>query len=378
MNIALFTIEFPAYAQNYILSQITGLIDRGCEIEIYADRAGRVPEAIPEIEKYRLLQKTYYFKTYSYHALSQGLYIGAMPLLRERPYDILHCQFGAMGLNVETLRRCGGISGKMITSFRGFDIGRMIYTHGRHIYDPLFENGDLFLPVSENMKQQLIEIGCPPEKIIVHPTGIDCEKFQTSGAQPGPDDKIRLISIARLVEKKGLEYSIQAAVSLSRKYNLEYQIAGDGPLRAKLQQMISDLNAGETIHLLGWKNQDEIKALLQCAHIFLAPSVTGNDGDQEGIPNVLKEAMAMGLQVISTFHSGIPELVQEGISGFLIPEKDIKALKERLIHLLSHLELWAEMGRAGRDHVKKNYTVEKLNDQLIQIYKNLCQKNDPG
>jgi colanic acid/amylovoran biosynthesis glycosyltransferase len=371
MDIAFFTIEFPVFAQNYILSQITGLIDRRCSIDIYADRAGTLPEPVPDIEKYGLLQKTSYFKTYHAHYFNHGFSVEVMPYLREKPYDIIHCQFGPMGLNADTLRRSGAISGKLITSFRGFDMGRMIQTYGKRIYDPLFEKGDLFLPVNEHMKQQLTELGCPRKKIIVHPTGIDCEKFRSAQHKPYEKGKIKLISIARLVEKKGLEYAIQAVSTLSKKYDIEYCIAGDGPLRKKLEQLIRDLNAQEIIHLSGWKNKQAILELLQSSHILLAPSVTGQDGDQEGIPNALKEAMASGLPVISTFHGGISELVQDGISGYLVPERNAKILEEKLDDLMAHPEAWPKLGKAGREHVQKNYDLETLNDRLMDIYKNL-------
>ena len=105
--------------------------------------------------------------------------------------------------------------------------------------------------------------------------------------------------------------------------------------------------------------------------ILLVPSVTAQDGDQEGTPAVLMEALAQGIPVISTYHSGIPELVQDGISGFLVPERDTNALAEKIIYLLEHQEIWAEMGKAGRKYVEENFDTNKLNDRLIKIYQQL-------
>jgi len=371
MDIAFFTIEFPAFAQNYILDQMTGMIDRGCGVGIYADRAGSLPEPIPEIEKYQLPQKTSYFKTYHYHYLNHEFSVGIMPYLRRKPYDILHCQFGPMGLNVDILRRSRSVSGKLITSFRGFDLGRTIQNYGKHIYDSLFEKGNLFLPVSEYMKNQLLELGCPREKIVVHPTGIDCEKFRPAQRKNAGGRKIRLMSAARLVEKKGLEYAFQAVAALSKKHDIEYIIAGDGPLKESLKALIQGLDARDIIHLAGWKSRPAVLELMQSSDIFLAPSGTAKDGDQEGIPNALKEAMAVELPVISTFHSGISELVENGISGHLIPEKNAKILEEKLEDLLSHPEKRPKMGKAGRRHVEKNYNLKELNNRLLEIYRNL-------
>ncbi|HEY6104105.1 MAG TPA: glycosyltransferase, partial [bacterium] len=114
--------------------------------------------------------------------------------------------------------------------------------------------------------------------------------------------------------------------------------------------------------------QGEIRRLLEGAHILLAPSVTAQDGDQEGIPNVVKEAMATGMPVVSTRHSGIPELVQDAVSGFLVAERDVDALAERLVFLIDHPETWPEMGRAGRRKVEADFDVEHMHDRLIALY----------
>ena len=87
------------------------------------------------------------------------------------------------------------------------------------------------------------------------------------------------------------------------------------------------------------------------------------------------EAMATGLPVLSTWHSGIPELVKDGVSGFLVPERDVVSLSERLVYLIEHPEIWPEMGRAGRAYVETNYDINKLNDRLIAIFQNLLKKD---
>ncbi|MEN9223394.1 MAG: glycosyltransferase, partial [Thermostichus sp. BF3_bins_97] len=109
----------------------------------------------------------------------------------------------------------------------------------------------------------------------------------------------------------------------------------------------------------------------------LAPSVTASDGNQDAPVNVLKEAMAMGLPVISTWHGGIPELVQEGVSGFLVPERDPQALAERLSYLIQHPQRWSEMGRAGRSFVERVFDLETLNDELVRQYQRILREETP-
>jgi colanic acid/amylovoran biosynthesis glycosyltransferase len=306
---------------------------------------------------------------YGKQALSLRLFYQAIPYLGKQPYDIIHCHFGYNGLKGQALRELGVLQGKLIVTFHGVSMSKDIQEQGIQIYNKLFETGDLFLPVSEHWKHQLIKLGCNEAKIIVHRMGIDLHNFAFIPRQPSSDGFTRLVSICRLVEKKGIEYAIRAVAKLARtKPNLEYQIIGDGLLKPKLQKLIQELNLSETVKLLGWKQKTEVINILNNSDILLAPSITASDGDQEGIPVALMEAMAMGLPVISSLHSGIPELVKDGVSGFLVPERDVDGIAEKLNYLVEHPEIWSEMGRAGREIVQENYDIERLNHRLLAIY----------
>jgi colanic acid/amylovoran biosynthesis glycosyltransferase len=269
------------------------------------------------------------------------------------------------------LKQVGAIKGKIVTVFHGEAgyTGQRRYEEG---YGPLFEMGDLFLPMSERERQDLIRLGCSPQKIVVHRMGVDLSKFASTPRRSRDDGKVHLLTIARLVEKKGVEYGIRAVANVLEKYpSIEYNIAGDGPLKSDLAGLIEALGVNGKVKLLGWRRQEEIVELIKGADILLAPSVTSEDGAREGIPVVIMEALAQGLPVISTYHSGIPELIQDGESGFLVPERDVDPLAERLEHLVKHPASWPSMGRAGRDHIERYYDINKLNDQLVQLYQQL-------
>ena len=107
------------------------------------------------------------------------------------------------------------------------------------------------------------------------------------------------------------------------------------------------------------------------SHIFILPSITSANGDKEGIPNVLKEAQATGMPVISTYHAGIPELVLNGRSGYLVKERDTNGLSERLIHLIENPDLWFEFGKIGRKHVEEQFNLHKQIMKLEKIYKEM-------
>ena len=165
------------------------------------------------------------------------------------------------------------------------------------------------------------------------------------------------MSTGRLVEKKGLEYSIRAITRIMQHHpNIRYTIIGDGSLKPDLQQLIEELALSQQVSLLGWRKQEEVIKILDRSQILVAPSVTAADGNQDAPVNTLKEAMAMGLPVIGTLHGGIPELIEDAVSGFLVPERNPEAISEKLSYLIEHPEIWVSMGQAGRVPMSKNTT----------------------
>ena len=404
MKIAFLVQSFPKLSETFILNQIVSLLEFGCHIDIFAINDPRESKVHPDVSKYKLLNRTYYFKIpedrlqrligllrgyfsflkrhpfiflkFKKYVESFGMYFAvnkfllAVPFLNNN-YDIIHCHFGNVAREFLFLKDLLGSKTKFLTVFHGFDVSAVLNQEGINFYHELFEKGDLFLPISNYWKKKLVNLGCASSKIEVHRMGIDLDKFPFVPRKK--DSSItKLLTVARLVEKKGLEYSIRAIAKIKNKFpNLEYKIAGDGPLRGKLQELIQKLNLQDTIFLLGPVDQSEVRKLMLDSHIFILPSITTRSGDKEGIPVVLMEAQAMGLPVISTWHSGIPELVRDGKSGFLVPEKNVEALVNRLEYLIQHPEIWPSMGFQGRKMVEENYDLKKLTNRLIHIYKRL-------
>ena len=403
MRIAFIVSTFPALSQTFILNQITGLIDRGHTVDIYAVQSDNNPRMHPDVIKYNLLQHTYYFRKLPAGGLQRKVKITGLilkyfykkprcllktrllsgrvkgsilkilcigfPFLDKKPYDIIHCHFGPNGILGATLKEIGVFEGKLVTVFHGYDISSYLRKHGHAVYNSLFMKGDMFLPISERWKNRLIELGCSEQKIVVHRMGIDTGKFCYLPRKPVKDDKVRLLTVARLIEKKGVQYAVQAVADVLKRYsNIEYNIVGDGPAKNTLEGLIEELNVGNNVKLLGWRHQEEIIELMKHTDVFIAPSVVGGDGDEEGIPVVLMEALAQGMPVLSTQHSGIPELVQDGESGFLVPERNVEALADKLEFLIKHPEIWSEMGRKGRKHVERYFDIDKLNNRLVELY----------
>ncbi|MDA8091269.1 MAG: glycosyltransferase [Nitrospiraceae bacterium] len=410
MRIAFIITEFPSLAETFILNQITGLIDQGHDISIFAEQLEPEPKVHPDIEKYDLLKRTRYFRIIpgskfrrlmeGFFLFSKGLYkspgfllkLAAMffksgrkcaPLEKLylssiffglRPFDIVHCHFGPNGNLGVMLRKIGVVKGKIVTSFHGYDANSLPLKH-RGVYDELFLTGDLFTTNTNFTASQIIALGCDRDKIALLPVGLRIERFRFQEKSISPGEKIKLLTVARLAEKKGHEYAIRAlAKVISRHKNIIYLVAGDGPLRIKLEALALEAGVKDHIEFLHAVEEKEVLRLYEEAHIFVLPSITARNGDREGQGLVLQEAQAAGLPVISTLHNGIPDGVLDGKSGFLVPEKDAEALAGKIEYLIEHPGLWPEMGRQGRRFVEEKYDINKLNQKLVGIYETLLRR----
>jgi colanic acid/amylovoran biosynthesis glycosyltransferase len=409
MKIAFFVAHFPVLSEPFILNQIAGTIERGHEVDIYSldGPPDDISKVHPLVEKYNLIERTIYapnrpnnelwrwikglflltanlsknpsvclqlFNTSRYvsQAKSLKMLYRAIPFLQKKSYDIIHCQFSTLGVFGVWFRQLGLIEGKLISTFRGSDISKFLPRWGEQVYQELFKETDFFLANCEFFKNKAVALGCDTNKIHVHGSGIDCSKFSFQERYFPEDGKIRVATTGRLVEKKGIEYVIRAIAKVAQTYpNIEYNVIGDGDLKEHFEKLSTELNVSHIVKLLGWKQQKEIVEILDNCHIFVAPSVTGADGNQDAPVNTLKEAMAMGLPVISTLHGGIPELVEDGVSGFLVPERDADAIAQKLTYLMEHSQDWQKMGKAGRKRVEENYDMTKLNDELVAIYQQM-------
>lgn len=357
LKVLVVTRNFPSVTGVAVLNQITGLLDLGVDVHICAKNKGNY---VPELDTYNLLSRTTY---------------GYLNVPDLDSFDIIYCQSGSSGFDFAKIKKKFRLKGKLVTCFRGQDISKVLVSHP-HKYDQLFKSGVLFLPVCDYFKSRLIQLGCDPKKIITHHSALSLEKFDFNPRSVKKnEDTVMLVTVGRLIKKKGLEYSIKAVAQLLQKYpNLHYTIVGPGELYDSLQQLIQDLGVAHNISLKGYAPLDQVISFLQNSDIFILSSITDDCGDQEGIPNVLKEAMACGLPVISTFHAGVPELVENGKSGLLVPEKNVAALVDAIDYLLIHPEQWSKMGTIGRKKVEQEYDKQIINKRLVELFKLVLER----
>ncbi|MFQ6028271.1 MAG: glycosyltransferase [Dehalococcoidia bacterium] len=410
MRVAFVVGAFPVLSQTFVLNQITGLLDLGLEVDIYSQRLGdRGSQVHPDVLEYNLLERTRYFfpeksqnlfskvarvtknfaaiclakPTWTLRAVQCCLREGSLApislfrqLIDAPAYDVIQCHFGytaPIGIVFKEL----GLAQKVIVTFHAHELTNKLTPRQAKLYRQWSEDIDLLTPVSYLWKESLAEMGCPPQKILVHRMAVDMDRFEFRVRKPGPS--LRLLTVARLVEKKGIEYAIRAVSIIQESHphiDVSLNIVGDGELRSSLESLRISLGLEDSVHFLGWLDQDEVRQEMRAADVFVLPSVTAADGGKEGVPVSLMEAMASGIPVVSTTHSGIPELVEDGVSGYLVGEHDVAALAHRICQFVDTPKLAETMGRAGRAFVDRNYNIATLNQRLSWIYTQLLQ-NEP-
>ncbi|MGC0950384.1 glycosyltransferase [Pantoea agglomerans] len=406
MKLTFFTMRFPVASETFVLNQVTHFIDAGYEVEIISVFPGDLVNRHAAFDEYGLAAKTHYLlpeekvsivdklnqriklvlpkvtkpsllrslNVRRYGAQSSKLLLPSIVANAKQTFtaDVFLVHFGYAGALANKLRELGVLKGKQATVFHGADISRRhILEEHKLDYVNLFRQSELMLPISNLWKNKLIEMGCPPEKIHVTRMGIEPEKFNFQPRQTF-QTPLRIVSVARLTEKKGLDVAVKASAILKQRGGqFQYTIIGNGDQDEMMRNFIAREGMEDCVSMPGFKPQEEIRRALSEADIFLLPSKTAADGDMEGIPVALMEAMAVGLPVVSTFHSGIPELIENNVSGWLVEEDDPEALAETLLKLSQGEVDVAPVVAAARHKVETEFNQHIAYGELAQILERL-------
>jgi colanic acid/amylovoran biosynthesis glycosyltransferase len=288
--------------------------------------------------------------------------------LTESNAQLLHIYFGHIAVLLRPLiRRWQKPS---LVSFHGADVlVDMQKPAYRRATEEMLSLVKRVLVRSDSLRQAVIDLGCAPEKVEIQRTGIPLADFPFR-ERPLPDNgQWRLLQAGRLIEKKGLKATLHAFARFRKEFPAaRLTIAGEGPQLEELQSLAHELQIVDAVDFPGFVSQEELRELFYSSHIFLHPSETGRDGNQEGIPNSMLEAMASGLPVFATRHGGIPEAVENSVSGILVNERDHRALGDALIDCAKDSARLAAMRRAASKSVAKNFNQTEQTRRLEEIY----------
>jgi glycosyltransferase involved in cell wall biosynthesis len=365
-RVAVFTTDFLPYSQTFIHDELVGhrryQADVFCTRRLAASRDGLAAER-PHPNVFtggRIYQASRLSPFFDHRLRSAG-------------YGLIHAHFGGGGVYALPFARRHGLP--LVVTFHGYDVP--LLASGERLYPKywlygllgpaVLRNLTLALCASRELLEMLRELGVPHDRLRLHPIGIDVDRFarRTWGndERRRPDDpdgrpEPIVAMVGRLVPKKGLAYGLRAFAAVRRRRGArggELVIAGDGPLRAALERIARDEGIAEAVTFAGVLPHAEVARLLGRAAVLIAPSVTTANGDRESGTLVIKEASAAGAVPLATWHGGHPEIVDDGRTGFLVPERHVDALADRLDRLLADPGLRRRMAEAARSKMEAEY-----------------------
>ena len=400
IKVVVFVRQFPCYSQTFVIQQIADLIEQGHRVEIVAlyrneDAALRHPL----IEKFDMMNRVQYvfpknlrlrsadswktvlkaFLNYKseclpllkaaademlqlrFHEAYKLLYLSSVSNHRIAESDVVLVHFGNMGVYCDRMIKTGLLTGRQATVFHGYEISMIqMLAEYKSEYLRLSEQEGVFLPISQYWQRRLLSWGVPESHIRVHHMGVDTARFDFE--MKPIQSPLRILTVARATEKKGLIYAIKAVDSL--EIDVSYEIVGDGELFDELTRAAGAMENGHRVRLVGAQTAQYVNNALKQSDIFLLPSVTAASGDMEGIPVSLMEAMASGVLVLSTLHSGIPELIEHEVTGLLVAEKDSAAIARQLLRVASREVDCDQVRMNARKKIETDFNSTKLAGEL--------------
>lgn len=406
LSIAVVARWFPSVSQTFVMDHVSGLVERGHRVEVFSRGSTQAGSKHGDYDRYGLPERTTYWTkpeldrrqkllTVLHGIRSSGPGAAGAAWAASRAYagtgldrwsfitrtaqlngqlpgaQIVHAHFGPEGEEMAALKACGALKQPLVVSMHGFDLTRLP-SQKKSPYPNLFLQASRIVVTTDFMAEKAMALGCPPERIRKIPIGIRLERFPFLERRWSQGEPLRVLSISRMVEKKGLQYSLAALGRAARAgIEVEYTVIGDGPLRAKLTESAQQLGLGSKVRFLGAQGRELILAELSQCHLFVLPSVTAEDGDAEGQGMVLQEAQACGIPCVVTRHGGLPEGCLENLSAVLVPERDSDALATAILHLQEQNQAWPAMGRAGRQLAEDRYSLTRHLDALEEVYASL-------
>lgn len=297
--------------------------------------------------------------------------------LNERGASVLHIWFGHIGMHLLPLLRSMSRPCPAVVSFHGADASVDLDKPGYlAAIKAVFANADAILVRSQSLAVELCAQGCPADKIRLQRTGLPLDEWQPPESRRAADNGAwHLVQTCRLIEKKGIDITLRALAKARRNFpKMHLTIAGEGNLRDSLEKLSRELGIEDAVEFVGFIDKTTMHRLYCDAHLFLHPSRVGRDGNREGVPNAMLEAMATGLPVVATRHGGIPDAVDDGVSGQLVEENDVDGLATAISEVVGDASRWQAMGTAAREAVVERFEQGRQIAALEAIYREVIER----
>ncbi len=297
-------------------------------------------------------------------------------ILERSKARLLHIYFGHIAAHLLPLVRAW--PNPSIVSFHGADVmvdmNKPAY---RETTRQMLDAVKLVLVRSESLRRAVVDLGCDDKKVEVQRSGIPLDEFRFRERNFVAGAEWRFVQAGRLIEKKGLPVTLRAFARFLRQYpDSTLTIAGEGPLLGQLQALARQLKIDKRVSFTGFISQEQLRDVYYTSHIFLHPSETGSDGNQEGIPNSMLESMASGLPVFATRHGGIPEAIESGVSGVLVPEHDHEELARALLSAAREPDFLSRIAHAGAGVVRERFDLRMQAQRLEDVYLRTIGRGD--
>ncbi|MDC7692789.1 glycosyltransferase [Asticcacaulis sp. DXS10W] len=382
MRICIFAGTFPKLSETFVLDQAVYLAEMGNSVTVICShhdknfasgRIGTVFDNItvhtwPSIKVAELRLLPWRFR----ERLSR--FLNSRLLRKFNTADVWVAQFGWEGIHLTSYSDVNLTTPPIVTIFHGYDVGVERKKNGLKVYERCFDKSAGLITVNQTFRQNLVEAGAAPEKSACVHLGIPLNAYKFGQTQRS--GALKLISVCRLVEKKGIATAVAALAVLKERrpdISFTYTIGGDGPLMDSLKDQVSAVELNDRVIFRGPLSHKQTLEAIAAADVLMAPSQEAEDGDVEGIPVTIMEAMAVGTIVCSTRHSGIPELVDDQISGLLTAEGDANGLALNLEWLADNREQWPRIQVAARHKVENDFDQVKQNAEFLSTVERLCK-----
>jgi colanic acid/amylovoran biosynthesis glycosyltransferase len=379
--------SFPVWlpqTQTWMYNQVKYL-PGNIEVHIACDRTEHLEQFdLPNIHSLQDESRLKYFREMGFRKLKLRWFLRHLAEVAEKNgAELIHSHFGHIGwADLPTARRIGV---RHIVTFYGADVNKLPRQDVRWFdrYHELFRSADLILCEGPHMAQELVRLGCQKEKIRIHHLGVDIRKFQYQPRLWEGDTPLRVLIVAGFKEKKGIPFALHALGRLQSLVPLTVTIIGDAypqpeGIREKRQilQTLADTGLSNRTRLLGFQSNSDVLREAYDHNVFLSPSVTASNGDTEGgAPVTLIEMMATGIPVVSTRHCDIPEVVKYGDDDWLVAERDVDGLVDRLMWLVENRQHWGDRLAMGRSHIVEEFDAVQQGVKLGKLYRSLLNSS---